>query len=132
MKSYGLPSKRVINSLHLLIMVLRCPQANMAAKKPIISTSCFSVKRWGMTIGSCVIKVGWLYSSTFLSKKVLISKSAIIFYDCKDIYFIDTYHIYNTFVQNFSIWIPTRPKRHFIREACIKQVTIFPNWFAPI
>ena len=57
------------SSKHLLIIIVRWPQANMEAKKPAISISCFFEKRCGMEIGSFAIKSTALYSCTLRFKK---------------------------------------------------------------
>ena len=46
------------NSRHLLMIVLRWPQASTDAQKPIISISCLIEKRCGILIGSNGIKSG--------------------------------------------------------------------------
>src|ERR1044071_1790972 len=50
------------------MIVVRLPQANIEAKNPAISISCFVENRCGMQMGSSFIKNGCVYSSTFLSK----------------------------------------------------------------
>lgn len=51
------------------MMVVLLPQANMEAKNPAISISCFLEKSWGTQMGSSLMKAGLLYRSAFSSKK---------------------------------------------------------------
>lgn len=69
MKSYGAPSIRLTSLEALWIMVFLCPQAKVAAQKPMISRSWSLWNRWGMEMGSSAIKPGWLNRFTAWSSK---------------------------------------------------------------
>src|SRR5690349_21652629 len=57
-----------MSSVDFAIIVVRLPQANIAAKRPAISMSWGLLKRWGTAIGSKGTKPGWLNSSVFASR----------------------------------------------------------------
>jgi hypothetical protein len=97
----------VISSLHLLMMVTRCPQAKVAAQKPIISMSCRLVKRCGMETGSLVMKLGWLYWATLASRKDL--RFSIIFSVSSSLYqVVRQNHFYLILDTNYLI-LNTKP-----------------------
>src|SRR5450432_400380 len=64
------------------MMVVRLPQAKIAANSPAISISCFLTKRCGTEMGSAAIKESWSYCKTFFSRKsrrsFLFLKSSIL------------------------------------------------------
>jgi len=71
------------------MIVFRIPQANVAAKNPAISMSCFLENKCGIQTGSSLIKSGLLNWITFLSRNFFRSD---VFFSFKLLYEIITFY----------------------------------------